>query len=89
VIVSNVLSDEKRNQIIALGQLGWSLRRIENKTGVRQKAAAGYLKAGGIAELQRSPRSLRLGGRAAGWRRACIRHRPNQWRPVICWRSGE
>lgn len=47
--MSNVLSEEKRNQVIALGQLGWPLRRIEQATGVRRETAAGYLKAAGIA----------------------------------------
>jgi len=27
--MSNVLGDDKRHQIVALGRLGWSLRRIE------------------------------------------------------------
>jgi hypothetical protein len=27
--VSNVLSEEKRQQVIALGRLGWPLRRIQ------------------------------------------------------------
>ena len=49
MIVSNVLSEDKRNQIIALGQLGWSLRRIQDRTGVRRETAASYLKAAGIA----------------------------------------
>jgi transposase len=47
--VSNVLSEDKRNQVVALGRLGWSLRRIQNSTGVRRETAAGYLKAAGIA----------------------------------------
>jgi hypothetical protein len=47
--VSNVLSEEKKKQIIALGQLGWSLRRIEKATGVRRETAGEYLKAAGIA----------------------------------------
>jgi transposase len=47
--MSNVLSDEKRQQIIALGELGWSLRRIEAATGVRRETAGAYLKAAGIA----------------------------------------
>jgi len=47
--VSNVLSEEKKKQVIALGQLGWALRRIEEVTGVRRETAAGYLKAAGIA----------------------------------------
>jgi len=46
--VSNVLNEEKKNQVIALGRLGWSLRRIERETGVRRETAAGYLKAAGI-----------------------------------------
>jgi transposase len=46
--VSNVLSEEKKKQIIALGQLGWSLRRIEKATGVRRETAAEYLKAADI-----------------------------------------
>ena len=49
VNVSNVLNEEKKKQVIALGQLGWSLRRIEKATGVRRETAAGYLKAAGIA----------------------------------------
>jgi transposase len=47
--VSNVLSEEKKKQVIALGQLGWALRRIEKETGIRRETAAGYLKAAGIA----------------------------------------
>jgi hypothetical protein len=46
--VSNVLSEEKKKQVIALGQLGWALRRIEGATGVRRETAAGYLRAAGI-----------------------------------------
>jgi hypothetical protein len=37
VVMSHVLSREKREQVIALGQLGWSLRRIEQETGVRSR----------------------------------------------------
>ena len=46
--VSNVLSEQKKKQVIALGQLGWTLRRIQEETGVRRETAAGYLKAAGI-----------------------------------------
>jgi transposase len=42
------LSDDKRQQIIALGRLGWSLRRIQQATGVRRETASAYLKAAGI-----------------------------------------
>jgi hypothetical protein len=47
--MSNVLNEEKQQQIIVLGQLGWSLRRIEQQTGVRRETASAYLKAAGIA----------------------------------------
>lgn len=46
--MSNFLVEEKKKQVIALGQLGWALRRIEAATGVRRETAAGYLKAAGI-----------------------------------------
>ncbi len=47
--MSNVLSEENKQQVIALGRLGWSLRRIQRATGVRRETAASYLKAAGIA----------------------------------------
>jgi transposase len=47
--MANVLSEEKQKQIEALGRLGWSLRRIEEATGVRRETASTYLKAAGIA----------------------------------------
>ena len=56
--MGNVLSETKRQQVIALGQLGWSLRRIEQETGVRRETAGSYLKASGIAV-----------GRPGGWSR--------------------
>jgi hypothetical protein len=43
VDVSNVLNEEKKKQVIALGQLGWSLRQIEKATGIRRETASGYL----------------------------------------------
>src|SRR5512142_3554499 len=46
--MSNVLDDEKQHQVIALGRLGWSLRRIEGATGVRRETASGYLKEAGV-----------------------------------------
>jgi len=46
--MSNVLDDEKQQQILALGRLGWTLRRIEVATGVRRETAGGYLRAVGI-----------------------------------------
>jgi IS30 family transposase len=46
--MANVLSDDKRKQVEALGRLGWSLRRIQREVGVRRETASGYLKAAGI-----------------------------------------
>src|SRR6266487_6705121 len=58
--MANVLSAEKREQVIALGRLGWSLRRIEESTGVRRETAGAYLKAAGIAVRGK-------GGRPGTW----------------------
>jgi transposase len=46
--MANVLSKEKQQQVLALGRLGWSLRRIEEETGTRRETASNYLKAAGI-----------------------------------------
>src|SRR2546428_6122527 len=46
--MSNVLDDEKQQQVLALGRLGWTLRRIEAATGVRRETASGYLRTAGI-----------------------------------------
>ena len=46
--MSNVLSEEKKQQVIALGKLGWPLRRIEQATGVRRETASAYLKSAGV-----------------------------------------
>ena len=48
VNMSNVLSEEKKQQVIALGRLGWSLRKIQKATGVHRTTAADYLRAAGI-----------------------------------------
>ena len=49
MVMSHVLSREKREQVIALGRLGCSLRRIEQATGVRRETAGDYLRVAGIA----------------------------------------
>jgi transposase len=46
--MSNALSEEKKQQVIALGKLEWPLRRIEQATGVRRETASAYLKAAGV-----------------------------------------
>jgi hypothetical protein len=38
--MSNVLSEENKQQVIALGKLGWPLRRIEQATGGVEKRQA-------------------------------------------------
>jgi len=58
--MSNVLDETKQQQVIALGRLGWSLRRIEAATSVRRETISGYLKAAGVAVRRR-------GGRPAEW----------------------
>ena len=64
--VSNVLSEEKKQQVKALGRLGWTLRRIERATGVRRETAAAYLRAAGVAV-----------GPSGGWgRRAPVPAKP-------------
>ena len=46
--MTNFLSDDKRQEVLALGRLGWTLRRIEQATGVRRETASSYLKAAGL-----------------------------------------
>ena len=47
--MGNVLEKAKQEQVIALGRIGWSLRRIEAATGIRRETASGYLRSAGIA----------------------------------------
>src|SRR3954462_15798646 len=54
--MANVLSDEKKQQVLALGRLGWSLRKIEAATGIRRETASAYLRAASIAI--RAPRQV-------------------------------
>jgi transposase len=58
--MANVLSQERRQQVVALGRLGWSLRRIEAETGVRRETASSYLRAAGGAVRA-------AGGSPRGW----------------------
>jgi transposase len=55
--MANILGDDRKHQILALGRLGWPLRRIEQATGVRRETASAYLRAAGIAI--RGPRRRR------------------------------
>ncbi len=56
--MANVLSDEKKQQVLALGRLGWSLRKIEEAAGVKRETAGAYLRAASIAV--RAPRQVVL-----------------------------
>jgi hypothetical protein len=47
--VSNVLNEQIKQQVIALGRLGWSLRRIQKATQVCRQTAAVYLREAGVA----------------------------------------
>jgi len=60
--MGNVLEKAKQEQVIALGRLGWSLRRIEAATGVRRETAGGYLRSAGVG--LRSPGGWGHGGPA-------------------------
>jgi len=55
--MANILSDTKKQQVIALGQLGWTLRRIEAATGVRRETAR---------SLPQGRRARRAAARAVG-----------------------
>jgi transposase len=54
--MGNVLSKEKKQQVIALGRLGWSLRRIEAATSVRRETASDYLTGAGVPIRKRGGR---------------------------------
>jgi len=47
--MANVLNEEKKQQVLALGRLGWPLRQIQKATRIRRETASQYLKAAGIA----------------------------------------
>lgn len=61
--MANVLSEQKQHEVLALGRLGWSLRKIEEATGVRRETASNYLKSAGIRV--RGPRKRRLANPAS------------------------
>ncbi len=44
--MSNVLSEDKRQQVLALGRMGWSLRRLEEATPVRRETASALSEGG-------------------------------------------
>src|SRR6266566_3467013 len=68
--MSNALSEEQKQQGIALGKLGWSLRKIERETGVRRETAGAYLV--GRSGLRYDP---------GAWRRQAPAKRANEVTP--------
>jgi hypothetical protein len=78
VDMSNVLSEAKKQQVIALGRLGWPLRRIEQETGVRRETAGVYLKAAGIGVRPPGAWGRRAPGNNASL--SLFRHRV-----LVCW----
>ena len=80
----NVLDEQKRQQVLALGRMGWSLRRIEHVTGVRRETASAYLKAAGVAVRRRGGRRSEWPAKAAT--RAEVSTDPESSKPAI---SGE
>jgi transposase len=57
----NVLSESKRQQVVAVGRLGclgWPLRRIQKAIGVRRETASAYLKAAGVVVREHRQRQL-------------------------------
>ncbi len=47
--MGNVLEQQKQQQVLALGRLGWTRRRIARATGVHRVTVGAYLRAAGIA----------------------------------------
>src|SRR3981081_2913869 len=78
--MSNVLDNDKQQQIRALGRLGWTLSRIQEATGIRRETISGYLKAAGIpvrgrgrpSESKAKPAISGEVSTASGWRKPAI-----------------
>src|SRR5580698_7130624 len=79
VLVSNVLNEEKKQQAIALGRLGWSLRQIQKAIGVRRETISVYLRAAGIA--MRAPRGQYIPAKPASLEEGVITD-PEQAKPA-------
>ncbi len=57
------MNEEKKQQAVALGRLGWSLRQIQKAIGVRRETISVYLKAAGVA--MRAPRGQIIAAKPA------------------------
>jgi hypothetical protein len=51
--MTNVLEQHKQHEVLALGRLGWTLRRIAQATGVHRVTVGAYLRAAGVAVRRR------------------------------------
>ena len=61
--MGNVLSEEKKQQIVGLGRIGWSLRRIERETGIQLVTVSRNLLEAGVA-VKKAGRPARNGNPA-------------------------
>jgi integrase len=64
--MANVLNEEKKQQVLALGRLGWPLRQIQKATRIRRETASQYLKVGD-GERQNRPPPLARENRTSRW----------------------
>ncbi len=46
--MSNLFNEAKKSQVLALGHLGWSIRRIQRETGVDRSTITAHLKAAAV-----------------------------------------
>ena len=61
--MANVLKDEKKQQIITLGRLGWSLRKIQEATRVRRETISAYLRGAGCGNMAAGKMEARKKGK--------------------------
>ena len=79
------MSDDKKQQVLALGRLGWTLRDIEEAVEVRRETASRYLKAAGIpVRAPRAPTATATAGRCDRGvhrvgRRGCFKPASPEW----------
>lgn len=80
--MANALSEEKREQVVALGRLGWSLRRIEQSLAFaarRRAVTYASLASACVPEVDRPNRPIR----GSPTRRARIQNRPARGSPTF------
>ena len=70
--MGNVLEQDKQQQVLALGRLGWTLTRIGHATGVHRVTAGEYLRRDSRARTRAARRS---GSKTDNFRRGVHRLR--------------